>query len=118
VPRDWYRLIIFPSHKGLLMVTPFMFIGILLGYVLIWDPRVILSHLFIMSAVFLILLALYKRFVPRLHQAYFSSAPSKVSLLAVASYVIFDEYLLLLAWKDFFSGRYSVLWEKVGSTRG
>jgi poly-beta-1,6-N-acetyl-D-glucosamine synthase len=117
VPRDWYRLIIFPSHKGLLMLTPFMFIGILLGYILIWNPLLILSHLLIMTAVFLILLALYQRFVPRLHQATTSSTPAKVSLLAVALYVLFDEYLLLLAWKDFFSGRYSVLWEKVGSTR-
>jgi biofilm PGA synthesis N-glycosyltransferase PgaC len=117
VPRDWYRLLIFPSHKGLLMFTPFMFIGILLGYVLIWDPTLILSHLFVMSALFLILLALYQRFVPRLYQAYDRPAPAKVSLLAVATYVLFDEYLLLLAWKDFFSGRYSVLWEKVGSTR-
>jgi len=117
VPGDWYRLIIFPSHKGLLMLTPFMFIGILLGYILIWNPLLILSHLLIMAAVFLILLALYQRFVPRLHQATASSTPAKVSLLAVALYVLFDEYILLLAWKDFFSGRYSVLWEKVGSTR-
>ena len=38
VPRDWYRLIIFPSHKGLLMVTPFMFVGILLGYTVDLEP--------------------------------------------------------------------------------
>jgi len=117
VPRDWYRLIIFPSHKGLLMFSPFMFIGILLGYVLIWDPLLILGHLFIMSALFLILLALFERFLPRLYRAYGRPAPGKVSFLAIASYVLFDEYLLLLAWKDFFSRRYSVLWEKVSSTR-
>jgi len=117
VPRDWYRLVIFPSHKGLLMFTPFMFVGIVLCYALIWDPRLILGHVFIMSALFLILLSLYLRFVPRVHQAYGSFSRAKVSLLAVALYVLFDEYLLLLAWKDFFSGRYSVLWEKVGSTR-
>jgi hypothetical protein len=32
-------------------------------------------------------------------------------------YVLFDEYLLLLAWRDFLSRRYSVLWEKIDSTR-
>ena len=116
-PRDWYSLIIFPSHKGLLMFTPFMFIGILLGYALILDPRLILEHMFIMSALFLILLLVYLRYVPRLQQGYVSTRRVKVRLLAITYYVLFDEYLLLLAWKDFFFGRYSVLWEKVDSTR-
>jgi biofilm PGA synthesis N-glycosyltransferase PgaC len=117
VPSDWYRRIIFPSHKGLLMVTPFLFVGVLLGYVVLWDSHEILGHLFINSALFLILLYLYLHFVPRLHHAYASPRPAKVSLLRVAMYVLFDEYLLLLAWKDFFSRRYSVLWEKIDSTR-
>ena len=116
-PRDWYSLLIFPSHKGLLMFTPFMFIGILLGYVLIWNPYLILEHLFIMSAVFLILLLVYLRYVPRLQQAYVTTRRVKVRLPAIAYYVLFDEYLLLLAWKDFLFGRYSVLWEQVSSTR-
>jgi cellulose synthase/poly-beta-1,6-N-acetylglucosamine synthase-like glycosyltransferase len=117
VPRDWYRLVIFPSHKGLLMFTPFMFAGIALGYILIWNPALVLSHIFIMSALFLILLFLYLHFVPRLHRAYASPPRRKVSLLRLAMYVLFDEYLLLLAWRDFFSRRYSVLWEKIDSTR-
>jgi hypothetical protein len=41
----------------------------------------------------------------------------KVRLPAIAYYVLFDEYLLLLAWKDFLFGRYSVLWEKIDSPR-
>ena len=117
VPRDWYRLIIFPSHKGLLMFTPFMFVGIVLGYILIWNPALVLSHLFIMSALFLILLFFYLQFVPRLQRAYDGTPRKKVSLLRLAMYVLFDEYLLLLAWRDFFSRRYSVLWEKIDSTR-
>jgi biofilm PGA synthesis N-glycosyltransferase PgaC len=115
VPKDWYRGIIFPSHKGLLMVTPFMFIGLLLGYTVIWNPLVVLSHLVIVAALFLILLSIYLRFVPR--QANASTPPAKFSFIRVARYVLFDEYLLLLAWKDFFSGSYSVLWEKIDSTR-
>jgi poly-beta-1,6-N-acetyl-D-glucosamine synthase len=117
VPRDLYRLIIFPSHKGLLMFTPFMFVGIALGYILIWNPGLVLSHIFIMSALFLILLSVYLHFVPRLQRAHGSSPRRKVSLHRLALYVLFDEYLLLLAWRDFFSRRYSVLWEKVDSTR-
>ena len=117
VPGDWYRSIIFPSHKGLLVVTPFMFAGVLLGYIVIWNSLLILSHLFITSALFLILLYLYLQFGPRLHQAYASTRRGKFSFLRVARYVLFDEYLLLLAWKDFFSRRYSVLWEKIDSTR-
>ena len=117
VPRDWYRLIIFPSHKGLLVVTPFMFLGILVDYTLIWNPFLVLSHIFITSALFLILLAVYVRYGPRLYQADASTRPAKFSFLRVARYVLFDEYLLLLAWKDFFFRRYSVLWEKIDSTR-
>jgi biofilm PGA synthesis N-glycosyltransferase PgaC len=94
-----------------------MFLGILLGYAVSGDPRLVLSHMFIMSALFLILLTLYLRFAPRLFQANASSPRAKFSFLRVARYVLFDEYLLLLAWKDFFSGRYSVLWEKIDSTR-
>jgi len=116
VPRDWYRLIIFPSHKGLLMVTPFMFIGILLCYVLIWNVPLILDHIFITSALFLVVLFFYLRLVPRVQRLPRHSS-RKVSLLRLVWYVLFDEYLLLLAWKDFFFRRYSVLWEKVGSTR-
>ncbi|MGZ4848527.1 MAG: glycosyltransferase [Halobacteriota archaeon] len=116
-PRDWYSLLIFPSHKGLLMFTPFMFIGILLSYVLIWNPYLILEHMFIMSAIFLMLLLVYLRYVPGLHQAHVGSRRVKFRLVAVAYYVLFDEYLLLLAWRDFLFGRYSVLWEKVDSTR-
>jgi cellulose synthase/poly-beta-1,6-N-acetylglucosamine synthase-like glycosyltransferase len=114
VPKDWYRGIIFPSHKGLLMVTPFMFVGILLA---IGNPLLVLGHLVIVSALFLILLSVYLRFAPRVHRADASTRPAKFSFLRVARYVLFDEYLLLLAWKDFFFGRYSVLWEKIDSTR-
>ncbi len=117
VPKDWYRGIIFPSHKGLLMVTPFMFVGILLGYIAIGNPLLVLGHLVIVSALFLILLSVYLRFAPRVHRADASTRPAKFSFLRVARYVLFDEYLLLLAWKDFFFGRYSVLWEKIDSTR-
>ncbi|HYB59527.1 MAG TPA: glycosyltransferase [Candidatus Acidoferrales bacterium] len=117
VPTDWYRLIIFPSHKGLLMATPFMFFGILVCYTLIWNPFVVLDHIFIMSALFLILLAVYLRFGPQLHRADVSTRPVKFSFLRVAGYVLFDEYLLLVAWIAFFSRRYSVLWEKIDSTR-
>ncbi len=117
VPRDWYRLIIFPSHKGLLMASPFMFLGILVGYILIWNPLVVLDHIFIMSALFLIMLAVYLRYGPRLYRADASTRPAKFSFLRVARYVLFDEYLLLLAWRDFFFRRYSVLWEKIDSTR-
>jgi len=117
VPGDWYRLIIFPSHKGLLVATPFMFVGILIGYTLIWNPLLVLSHMFVMSALFLILLAVYLRFGPRLCQADAGTRPAKFSFLQVARYVLFDEYLLVLAWITFFSRRHSVLWEKIESTR-
>lgn len=35
----------------------------------------------------------------------------------IVYYVLFNEYIILLAWKDFIFRKYSVLWEKVESTR-
>jgi hypothetical protein len=94
-----------------------MFVGIFLGYIAIGNPLLVLGHLGTTSALFLILLSVYLRYAPRVHRADAGTRPAKFSFLRVARYVLFDEYLLVLAWKDFFSGSYSVLWEKIDSTR-
>jgi len=35
----------------------------------------------------------------------------------ITEYVVLNELLIVLAWWDFLTGRYTVLWEKVQSTR-
>jgi poly-beta-1,6-N-acetyl-D-glucosamine synthase len=39
------------------------------------------------------------------------------SILNIIIYVLLNEYLILLAWKDFTFGKYSELWQQVESTR-
>jgi len=45
------------------------------------------------------------------------SSLSISSIPKIVYYVLLNEYLILLAWKDFIFGKYSVLWEKAESTR-
>jgi len=35
----------------------------------------------------------------------------------ITEYVVLNELLIVMAWWDFLTGRYTVLWEKVKSTR-
>jgi len=39
------------------------------------------------------------------------------SIFKIAYYVLLNEYIILLAWRDFLFGRHSMLWEKAESTR-
>ena len=39
------------------------------------------------------------------------------SILKIVNYVLFNEYIILIAWKDLLLKNYDVLWEKAESTR-
>jgi len=122
LPRDWYSFLIFPSHKTLTMFSPFLLIATPLIYLLVWDIKVILLHLLLTILVFSILLYVTLYLRGRLLEA---GNPVKrenhgisfLSLFKIAYYVLLNEYLILLAWKDFILRRYSVLWEKAKTTR-
>lgn len=116
--RDWYGRLIFPSHKALVMVSPFMLLSIPIIYVVIGDLQIALAHcvftLVLFIGLFAILLCLRSRLLGKR-----SGTPSfsLSSLPKIVYYVLLNEYLILLAWKDFLFGRYSVLWEKATTTR-
>jgi biofilm PGA synthesis N-glycosyltransferase PgaC len=118
LPRDLYSLVIFPSHKGLTMLSPFLLLAIPVLYLAAGDPRIALAHLALTGVTFVLLLAallaLWPRLVPggRRH-----GGGSIRSLGRIAYYVLLNEYLVFLAWIDFVSGRHTVLWERVESTR-
>jgi len=117
-PRDLYSLLIFPSHKILPMLCPFLLLLIPILYLLIRDLRVILLHLGITILVFLALYALLLFLKSRLiRNADTSSKASATSILKILYYVLLNQYLILLAWKDILCGRYSVLWEKAETAR-
>lgn len=118
LPRDLYSLLIFPSHKGLTMLSPFLLLAIPVLYLAARDPRVVLAHLALTGLVFGLLLAALLALWPRLVSHEASDPRGGIrSLGRIAYYVLLNEYLVFLAWIDFFSGRHTVLWERAESTR-
>lgn len=115
----WYGTLIFHSHKTLVMFSPFLLLAIPLIYVALMDYTVIALHIVFSLGIFGVLFALLLHLKSRLVEVngnYKGGFPVS-SLFKITYYVLLNEYLILLAWKDFFSGRYSVLWEKATTTR-
>lgn len=117
-PRDLYRLIIFPSHKTLWMLSPFILIMIPLFYMALWDARAIILHLGLSFLAFGLLFLLLRFLNSKLNK---ESAGrhgfSPRSLVNTAYYVLLNEYLVAAAWVDFIFKRYSLLWDIVETTR-
>lgn len=117
-PRDLYSFLIFPSHKALAMFSPFIVLAILILYIFAWDIKVIITHfvltLFIFAGMFALLMLLKTRWTrgEKVKSCFAISSTPKI-----VYYVLLNEYLILLAWKDFIFRRYSVLWERAESTR-
>lgn len=118
-PRDLYSLLIFPSHKGLVMLSPIILMAIALLYLISRDLIVISIHLVASGLTFAILFGALLFIKNKVVQK--QSKPGKKfsigSLIKIAQYVLLNEYLLLLAWKDFVFGKHTVLWERADSTR-
>jgi biofilm PGA synthesis N-glycosyltransferase PgaC len=114
IPRNLYSGFIFPSHKILPMLSPFLLIAILLFYLVIAIPMVILIH-FTITLVLLGLLVLIFRYLNRVDECTKNTSLSSIS--ETAFYFILNEFIILLAWKDYLMRRYTVLWEKAESTR-
>ena len=117
-PRDLYSILIFPSHKALAMFSPFILLAIPILYILAWDIKVIITHfvltLFIFAGMFALLMFLKSRLTKGEGM---KSGFSISSIPKIVKYVLLNEYLILVAWKDFIFRRYSVLWERAESTR-
>ena len=117
-PRDLYSILIFPSHKALAMFSPFIILAIPILYILAWDIKVIITHfvstVFIFAGMFALLMFLKSRLTKGEGM---KSGFSISSIPKIVKYVLLNEYLILVAWKDFIFRRYSVLWERAESTR-
>jgi poly-beta-1,6-N-acetyl-D-glucosamine synthase len=117
-PMDLYRSLIVPSHKSLVMFSPFILIAIPLLYLFIQDARIILGHLAITGiafvAIFMLLMRVRKLLLTddRTKKSF-----SLVSGCKILYYVLLNEFIVLIAWKDLVVGNYSVLWEKAETTR-
>lgn len=117
-PHDIYSLLIFPSHKVLPMFSPFILIAILLLYILTWNIKIVVLHssctFIIFGCIFTLFIFLKSRLIKEDTSGFIISISS---ILKIVHYVLLNEYLIILAWKDFLFGRYTVLWDKAESTR-
>ena len=117
-PRDLYSILIFPSHKVLAMFSPFILLAIPILYLLTWNIDVIITHFVLTIFIFVAMFALLMLLKSRLAEGSgMKSSFSLSSIPKVVYYVLLNEYLILLAWKDFVFKRYSILWERAESTR-
>ncbi|GAI87650.1 unnamed protein product, partial [marine sediment metagenome] len=118
LPHDLYNLLIFPSHKALPMFFPFILLAILILYIVTWNVKIMITYfaltLLILVGMFALLIFLKSRLTKskRIKSSFLISSTPKI-----VYYVLLNGYLILLAWRDFIFRRYSVLWEKVESTR-
>lgn len=118
LPGDLYRLLIFPSHKGLAMLSPFTLSAIPILYIVAHNSAIIIPHLVATTLAFALVLGILMLLRAKLRQpGGIATRASPSSILRIAYYVLLNEYIVLLAWRDFLFGRYSVLWEKAESTR-
>jgi len=111
----WYTWVIVPSHKILPLLTPLFLLMIPFLYLAIGDLQVIIGHL-VISVVILgpILIGLHHMLRGEPCGG-IRKAPGRMG--HIMEYVVLNEVLIVLAWWDFLTGRYTVLWEKVQSTR-
>ena len=117
-PRDLYSLFIFPSHKALGMLSPFILLAILASYIAIWDAKIIIIHFMLSTIIFAVTFALLMRVKSKfVEEKRMNSNLSLLQLSKIIYYVLLNECMILLAWKDFILRKNSVLWERSESTR-
>jgi len=118
-PADLYRSLIFPSHKGLAMLSPFILLAIPILYVLTFDAGAILLYFAVTAVTFIVAFVLLMQVRVRLIQD--NRRMRRFSIGAgfkIVWYVLLNELIVLSAWRDLILGQYSVLWDKVETTRG
>ena len=112
-----YASLILPSHKLLAVISPFILISIVISYLIIWNLPIIFIHIIMMALIsiflYIVLIYLLSNFKITKKISNFSF----YSIFNIILYILLNEYLIILAWKDFITGRYSEKWEKVESTR-
>ena len=111
-PRNLYSLLIYPSHKMLPLLLPFMFLSLPLFYAIL-GGEVMKIHLLFFASLYIVSNMALLALMP-------AGEGLNLSLNNIAKiylYFLLQQYIVLLAWKDFLTGNYSALWEKVESTR-
>ena len=100
------------------MFSPFILFADPNLYFLIMDLQIIIIHFILALISFTLLFLILNHLKSKIIKTNnLKSGFSFKSLPKIIFYVLLNEYIVLLAWKDFIFGKYSVLWDKVESTR-
>ncbi len=117
-PRNLYSFLIFPSHKVLPIFSPFLLLAIPILYFAAWNLKIVIMHFVLTLLIFAGMFALLMFLKSRLTKDEGKKSTFSISSIPkIIYYVLLNEYLILLAWKDFIFKKYSVLWKKAESTR-
>lgn len=121
-PGDKYSGFIFPSHKTLQILSPYLLLGVLAMFIALLALgkfAISIAYILGVGALFSLSLTVLNRELSGTRTTHNPAVKSILSsdLLNILSYVLLHEYIILLAWKDFVFGNYAVVWEKVESTR-
>jgi cellulose synthase/poly-beta-1,6-N-acetylglucosamine synthase-like glycosyltransferase len=111
----WYSWVVIPSHKILPLLTPLFLLMIPVLYLAIADLQVISCHLLISVVILGLILFGLRHILRRQNIGGIRTAMKRLG--HILDYVVLNEMVIVLAWWDFITGRYSILWEKVKSTR-
>jgi uncharacterized membrane protein YozB (DUF420 family) len=74
----------------------------------------ILTHIIVSAVIFASLFLILLNLKRNIGQSQFNA---KFSISKAIYYVLLNEYIILIAWRDFFLRKENVLWEKAESTR-
>jgi cellulose synthase/poly-beta-1,6-N-acetylglucosamine synthase-like glycosyltransferase len=117
VPKDLYRLLLLPSHKSLAMLSPFILLAVAVTDLVALDWGLALFHaaatIVAFGAVFVALT--WGRSL--LGDNYKTDRITIAAIARMILYVLLNEYIVLVAWKDVVTGNYSPRWEMVKTTR-
>ncbi len=121
-PGDKYSSLIFPSHKTLQILSPFLLIGALAMFITLialGDFFIPVAYILAIGVLFSLSFTLLNRALSGIRIAPDPNVKAALQgdLLNILSYVLLHEYIILLAWKDFMLKNYTVTWQKAESTR-
>jgi biofilm PGA synthesis N-glycosyltransferase PgaC len=118
VPKDWYRLVLLPSHKGLAMLSPYLLLAVPVLYLAMQDWAWELFHGAGSIIAFGLIFALLTVARSQLGESYRADRATIASVTRMIWYTLLNAYIVLVAWKDVVTGNYTPLWEMVTTTRG
>jgi poly-beta-1,6-N-acetyl-D-glucosamine synthase len=122
LPHDKYSGIIFPLHKLLQIISPFLLLGVLGSFITLLAMQAYFfsfGYAAVTIASFSISYLILTRRLSEIRIARKRKKPSRSLkiLFHIIYYVLLHEFIILLAWKDFLTNQYSVAWQKAESTR-